>query len=129
MQRFRAGKSARVLRPTLQQSLTLVLLLQLYLFSDSGTEVSDTETVTSSVITETIATVLSGITGIIRAGANDGCSLEIINTAQVCLRPRPCRAAPPVLCRQPSVGYAWCAFQTAASSCTTATPALVLLLL
>ena len=57
--------------------------LQLYLFSDSGEEVDDQSVVTSDVIVETIATVLSAISGTIRAGADDGCSLEIINSAQV----------------------------------------------
>lgn len=57
--------------------------MQLYIFSDSGTTVEDNTVVTSHVITETVARVLSSITAELRVAANDGCSIEAINSAQV----------------------------------------------
>ena len=57
--------------------------VQLYLFSDDGTEVSNTSTVTSETIDSTMATVLSSITGTIRAAAEDGCSIDVINAVSV----------------------------------------------
>ena len=56
--------------------------LQFYLFSDGGVE-EQISTVTSDVYVEVVARVLSQITGVIRAGADDGCSIDVINSAQV----------------------------------------------
>ena len=56
--------------------------MQLYIFSDSGDTVSDTTTITSSVIESEIFNVLVNVTGILRAGVEGDCSIQIINTAQ-----------------------------------------------
>lgn len=60
-----------------------MVTVQLYLFSDNGLSVSDNTVVTSHVIEETVATVLSSITGSLRIAANDGCSIDLINEARV----------------------------------------------
>lgn len=57
--------------------------VQVYAFSDAGTSVDTESTVTSDVIVATVATVLSSISASIRSAANDGCSIEAINEAQV----------------------------------------------
>ena len=66
--------------------------MQLYLFSDAGTAVSDQTTVTSTAVETVIFNVLSNVTGILRAGVDGDCSLEVINTAQARLStaPHPC---------------------------------------
>lgn len=56
--------------------------IDFYLFSDGGVE-EQISTVTSDVYVEVVARVLSQITGVIRAGADDGCSIDVINSAQV----------------------------------------------
>lgn len=58
--------------------------VQVLIFSDAGTEASETSTVTSHVIVETVANVLSSVAATIRAGADDGCSIDAISNAQVC---------------------------------------------
>lgn len=58
---------------------------EIYIYSDSGSSVPEEEysQITSRVIVENIQTVLSSITGTIRAGAEDGCNIDVINEASV----------------------------------------------
>ena len=67
-------------------------MLQIYIYSDSGNSVPEEQfsQITSHIIVENIQRVLAAITGVIRAGAEDGCSIEVINTASV--RPQPLAA-------------------------------------
>lgn len=68
--------------------------LQIYIYSDSGSEVPVEEysKITSDIIDAKIVTVLSSITGTIRAGAEEGCNIELINKASV----RPATSQPAI---------------------------------
>lgn len=63
--------------------INCVLILQVSIGSTTGGSNSQTVTDLSHDIQETVEQVLAGITGTIRSGAQDGCSIDVINEAQV----------------------------------------------